>query len=347
MGYEKRINLALQGGGSHGAYTWGVLDALLEDGRLAFEAVSGASAGAMNAAVLGAGYGAGWAASDGDHTKACKQARVALKKFWMALGDKPGFHAVFGAGATSALLGFDLLTRIASPYQFNPLNINPLRELIESQIDFDALRASPMKVYVCATDVQTGRAKVFSGEQLSCAALMASACLPHVFQAVEIGGRAYWDGGYSGNPPLYPLYESESEDMLLVKINPFKRTGLPDESAEIVERINEISFNTPLLQELRAIGFVQRLIREGMLKPKSSKARGKGGRYKRVYMHMVDGGQDLQAFGAASKFNTSEEFVNTLFKLGRKRARAWLKAHFDTVGTASSFDLVPLLSAAD
>jgi NTE family protein len=297
--------------------------------------------------VLGAGYGAGWAASDGDHLKACKQARAALKKFWMALGDKPGFHAVFGVGASSALLGFDLLTRIASPYQFNPLNINPLRELIETQIDFEALRASPMKVYVCATDVETGRAKLFYRESLTCEALMASACLPHVFQAVEIEGRAYWDGGYSGNPPLYPLYDSVSEDMLLVKINPFRRKGLPDESAEIVERINEISFNTPLLQELRAIGFVQRLIREGMLKPLGVSTRGKAKRYKRVFMHMVDGGQDLQNFGAASKFNTSEEFVTTLFKLGRKRARAWLKAHFEAVGKASSFDLVPLLSAAD
>jgi NTE family protein len=346
-----KINLALQGGGSHGAYTWGVLDALLQNQSLGFEAVSGASAGAMNAVVLGAGYSQGWHKSGGDHAKACAAARKALKAFWQALADKPGFHAVFGVAASNALMGFDLLSRIASPYQFNPLNINPLRELIQKQVDFEALHTSPMRVVICATDVATGRARLFEGKQISCDTLLASACLPHVFQAVEIDGRAYWDGGYSGNPPLYPLYASRSEDILLVKLNPLERLALPDEAAEINERINEISFNTPLLQELRAIGFVQKLIKQGVLKPmlksaRSGKASGDGSqRYKRILMHLIDGGEDLAAHGAASKFNTTESFVGQLFKQGRKRALGWLRNESLHLGKRPGFDLSAMLAA--
>jgi NTE family protein len=337
------INLALQGGGSHGAYTWGVLDALLEDRRFSFEAVSGASAGGLNAALLASGYGQGYA-KGADHATACRAARATLKAFWMQLAKEPGFYSVFGAAASNVMLGFDLLTRIASPYQFNPLNINPLRELIQGHVDFAAIHSGPLRVCIGATDVRTGRARIFTGAEISCEALMASACLPHVFQAVEIDGRAYWDGGYSGNPPLYPLYTSVSEDTLLVKINPLDRPDLPDHAAEIVERINEISFNTPLLQELRAIAFVQRLLSGGVLKTGRKSSRSKGSGYKRIRMHMIDGGLDLQGYGASSKFNTSEAFILELFKLGRKRARAWLRGGSEHVGVQSGFDIASLLT---
>ncbi|RCS58052.1 patatin-like phospholipase family protein [Parvibium lacunae] len=350
---KKPLNLALQGGGSHGAYTWGVLDALLEDGRIEIEAISGTSAGAMNAAALAAG----WASHPQDpHTGA----REKLATFWQSISDGPGFgswNAATGSDYSMEgnpfFMGFDLLSRIASPYQLNPLNLNPLRDVVEAQIDFEKIKqVCPFHLYLCATNVRTGHAKVFTGEELSADAVMASACLPFVFQAVEIKGQAYWDGGFMGNPSLFPLYATNAPDILLVAINPLERAQVPDTAAEIIDRVNEISFNSSLMLEMRAIEFVQRMLEEGQIQEASPKNRtprfvqrlfrrksAQEAHYKRIYMHMIDGGQDLLEFGASSKFNTSWEFLSKLHDLGYHAAKQWLRYHWRSVGEKSSLDI--------
>ncbi|HEU4620806.1 MAG TPA: patatin-like phospholipase family protein, partial [Burkholderiaceae bacterium] len=262
---SKLVNLALQGGGSHGAFTWGVLDALLEDGRVEFEGITGASAGAMNAAVL----------ADGMLDRPAdprEGARQALHDFWRSISQQVGFLSsnnltprvsIFGfpefqqsyaLDRNPAFLAFDWLTRVASPYQLNPLNFNPLRDVLNEWIDFERLQTSaPFKLFVCATNVRTGRPRVFRESELTCDMLLASACLPFFFQAPEIGGEHYWDGGFSGNPPLFPLHtETVTRDIVLVAINPLIRPHLPTTATEIIDRVNELSFNSNLLLEMRA-----------------------------------------------------------------------------------------------
>ncbi len=327
------LDLALQGGGSHGAFTWGVLDWLLEDEDLGIGGISGTSAGALNAAVLVSGWAQGGR----------QGARKALRSFWDAIGRGGQVFAPLSLAQSRAtrdnhnfdrLPGYqwlNLFLRTFSPYDFNPLNLNPLRDVLKDHIDEAALRSSPIQLFVAATSVRTGQARIFTGEDLSLDALLASACLPFLLQAVEIDGEAYWDGGYSGNPALYPLiYETDALDVLLVKINPLAREGTPTRSFEILDRLSEITFNTALIAELRAIGFVSRLLHEERLDR---------GRYKDLRLHMIADDEGLAPFKGSSKFNTAPEFLRELHDLGRSAARRWLARHRDDLGRRSTLDL--------
>src|SRR6266566_1657857 len=263
-GQVKTINLALQGGGAHGAFTWGVLDRLLEEKDLGFEGLSATSAGAMNAAVFAYGL-----AVDGR-----EGARKALTGYWKRVSDAAklgplqpnpidrmlGDHKLTWSPVFS-LMG--IVTRVLSPYEFNPADYNPLREVVEQSIDFDVLRRPdcPVKLFLSATNVRTGKVKIFAGKEISTAAVMASACLPTMFHAVEIDGEAYWDGGYMGNPALFPIiYNCKSTDIVIVHINPLFRKEVPRAADDILNRINEISFNSSLMREMRAVSFVTKLV---------------------------------------------------------------------------------------
>lgn len=332
------INLALQGGGSHGAFTWGVLDALLEDGRFHFEGISGTSAGAMNATVLASGYAE--VAEQGLKGEAARQAgreraRWALRDFWEAVGTLGSFFAASPSNLAAQWMPWlkPLMAPSLSPAQSNPMDINPLRLLLKQRVDFDAIARHQGKglvpqLFIGATNVRTGRSKVFEGEAITLEALIASACLPQIFNAVEIDGEHYWDGGYSGNPAIYPLiYNTRSTDVLLVQINPIETTALPKTMDEIQERINEVTFNSSLLAELRAIEFVRRLLDEGRLEQ---------GRYKAMHMHRIDGGALLQAYGSDSKLRANIGFLQKLFADGRASATQWLEQHRGDVGRRST-----------
>jgi len=324
---QKTVSLALQGGGAHGAFTWGVLDALLEDGRLAIEAITGASAGAMNAVVMVEGWLGG--GIDG--------ARSALETFWRRASLdgslSPAQRALLGL-----MLGFwskawtNVIAPRFSPYRTNPLNINPLRDAIEALIDFDRVRAcNDVALFVSATNVWTGKVAIFKTQELTADHLMASACLPTVFQAVEIDGVPYWDGGYMGNPALFPLiYESVTDDILLVQINPLERRQTPRTAREIHDRLNEITFNGNLLRELRAVAFVKRLIEEGKLPPDE---------YKNVHLHRIDGTGVLDDHEASSKRKAEWDFFVQLRDAGRRTAQCWLAAHYGEIGVRGTLDL--------
>ncbi|WP_423459379.1 patatin-like phospholipase family protein [Ottowia sp. VDI28] len=332
---RKTINLALQGGGSHGAFTWGVLDVLLEHESIDFEGLSGTSAGAMNAVVLA--HALAKAENEGAGGREAREAaRKALSRFW----DGVGLMGTFAAGIPlpAAQAWANLFTQWFSPAQVNPLGLNPLRSLLTREVDFDLLASQTrFKVFVAATNVRTGRGEIFTGERLSADAVMASACLPTLFQPVQIGSEHYWDGGYSGNPSIYPLiYGTQSCDVVLVQINPIESAYTPGASAqEIMERVNEITFNAPLLAEIRAIEFVRRLLAEGRLDP---------ARYKNVLLHRVDGGTALAEFGAASKSRADSAFLRRLFELGRATGLKWLRAHLRDVGVRSSAEHTDSLS---
>lgn len=317
------LDLALQGGGSHGAFTWGVLDALLEDGRVMFEGISGTSAGAMNAVVVA--HGLARARADGLRGQAVNEAaRQALERFWGGVGLMGNFSAGLPLPAAQAMASW--FSQWITPAQANPLGINPIRRLLEQQIDFELLASEQTcQVFVCATNVRTGAGEIFSGHDLTVDAVMASACLPTLFKPVEIQGELYWDGGYSGNPAIYPLiYNTRSTDVLLVQINPVAVPFKADADAQdIMDRINEITFNAPLLAEFRAIEFVSRLLGEGRLDP---------GRYKNVLLHRIDGGAAMEALGSASKMRADNVFLRRLFELGRGVGRRWLKTHFRNIG---------------
>ena len=332
-----KINLALQGGGAHGAFTWGVLDRLLEDGRLAIGAISGTSAGAMNAAVLVDGFTQG--GNEG--------ARLALHDFWHAVSKSAKvspiqrslldiFMGSWSMDFSPGFLAFDLVSRLASPYDLNPLNINPLKTMIDEMVDFDHVHCcADIKLFISATNVHTGRVRVFTNEEVTADAVMASACLPHIFQAVEIDGVPYWDGGYIGNPVLYPFfYETDTPDILLIQTNPIERKETPKTAREILNRVNEISFNASLVKELRAVEFVSRLIDQGQLDAE---------RYMRINMHLIEGGEALVAMSASSKLNTEWTFLSHLRDIGRDAAGAWLAQHYDRVGIGSTFDLRAIL----
>lgn len=350
-----RINLALQGGGSHGAFTWGVLDALLDDGRLDLEGISGTSAGAMNAVAVAHGF-----AQSRGKPRAARQdaARQALDSFWNGIVDigalssslsqsvskmqQAPFGILFGlmgGGNWSSKLWTDAMTRYwsnaLSPYQRNPFDINPLKDFLEKQVDFERLAAAAgpdtPKVFVVATRVSSGKAEVFTGKRLTASAVMASACLPMVFQAVEIDGDHFWDGGYSGNPAIHPLiYRCESRDIVLVQINPIRRTELPKKPGEIMDRMTEITFNAALIAEMRAIDFVKRLLAEGKLD---------ASHYKDVLMHRIDGGQALEKFTAASKASTDKNLIHSLRDLGITCGKEWLAKRFDALGVKSTVNI--------
>ena len=330
---EKTVALALQGGGAHGAFTWGVLDQLLEDGRLAIEAVTGASAGAMNAVVLLEGW-----SRDGP-----EGAREQLRKFWKrvsldgvlspiqrTLFDQ--FLGFWSAGGTPAHLWLNAWSQAASPYELNPLDINPLRDLVDRAIDFDAIERHPkLKVFVSATHVRTGKAVIFTGRRLDTRAVLASACLPMLFRAVEIDGEPYWDGGYSVNPALAPLIHGcDSADVMLVQINPLCRQEMPRRPAEIVDRVNELNFNASLLTQMRAIEFLNRLVQEGSLSP---------ARCKLVRVHRIDGGAELQSYPSSSRTSADGTLIQALFELGQAAARQWLERHRAALGRHGTVDI--------
>lgn len=332
---RKPVSLALQGGGSHGAFTWGVLDALLEDGTLAFDGISGTSAGAMNAVAIASGF-AEAAATHQDpalvHLQGAVFARKALTRLWEGVGSLGGQDWA----SSMVMPAMAWLTPWLAPAQSNLFDLNPLRDLLKREIDFENIAAQSdriPRVFVCATNVRTGRGRIFSGDQLDVASVMASACLPMVFKPVEIDGEAYWDGGYSGNPALYPLiYQSSCSDLLLVQINPIEHPDIPDTVPEIMDRMNEITFNACLLAELRAIGFVKRLLDEGKLDRSL---------YRSIRMHRVDGGAALAEFGAASKGHADMAFLRKLFHLGRGAATEWLATHRADVGVRATLEVEP------
>jgi NTE family protein len=338
-GDQKRLTLALQGGGAHGAFTWGVLDRLLDEPRLEVEAISGTSAGAMNAVCLAEGLG-----RHGHTPEGRRAARETLERFWMSMADAAALFSPMKRSPVAVWLGdwsLDdspsywlgrVMGRALSPYQWNPLNLNPLREVLESNIDFDAVRrCDRLKLFITATNVQTGRPRVFERGELGLDQIMASACLPYLFQAVEIDGVPYWDGGYMGNPSLWPLiYKADSRDILLVQINPLVRQETPRTSQEIMDRMSEITFNASLLKEMRAIAFVTRLLDEGALAPD---------RYKRMLIHAIEAEAELKPLGASSKLNTERDFLLHLRDIGQRAADVWLADKFDRVGVESTVDV--------
>lgn len=339
------IDLALQGGGSHGAFTWGVLDRLLEDEALAIDGISGTSAGALNAAVLATGWADGGRAG----------ARAALRAFWHDVGGAPGcFGAEAGGGlppwmspwsdwAARLPLGvynldqnpayawFTQALRLWGPYQFNPLGDNPMRALLQRHVREEAMRRGPLSIFVTATAVHTGQPRVFSGASLSLDALMASACLPQIFKAVQIDGQPYWDGGYSGNPALWPLiYETPACDVVLVRIDPLCRPGTPTSPAAIADRVNEISFNAALAAEMRAIDFVQRLLAEHRVDPSH---------YRTLRLHEIADDAALAPLQASSKLNTDPGLLQRLHEVGREAASRWLRAQRRHLGHRSTLDI--------
>ncbi|WP_294637924.1 patatin-like phospholipase family protein [uncultured Aquabacterium sp.] len=339
------VNLALQGGGSHGAFTWGVLDRLLGDDGLDIAGISGTSAGALNGAVMLSGYVQGHA--KGGVTSARAAARQALHDFWRDVSQHgPLFSPLtiqsngllrnqFNFDQFPAYQWLNLFMRAFSPYEFNPLNLNPLRDVVRRHVDVPALHAGcetcGIPLFVTATSVRTGQARVFTGPTLSEDALMASACLPFVFQAVEIDGEGYWDGGYTGNPAIYPLiYQTDLSDILLVRLNPMQREDTPTRSIDIIDRLSEITFNASLISEMRAIHFVKKLLRDDRLDR---------GRYKNLHMHMIADDEGMTPFNASSKFNTDWAFLQELHRLGHRAADAWLHEHRNTVGQDSTFDI--------
>lgn len=332
-GDARRLNLALQGGGAHGAFTWGVLDRLLEDDRLEIDGVSGTSAGAMNAAVLAQGY-----LEDGR-----EGARRRLAEFWRRVSDEGNFGLIqpgaldrlagnWNLDSSFAYLFFEQMTRLFSPYQFNPFNLHPLRGILDDMLDLDALRGrSPIKLFVSATNVRTGKIKVFDSTELSVETFLASACLPTLFQAIEIDGEPYWDGGFMGNPAIFPLiYNCQAQDIVIVQINPLNCGEVPQTPAEILNRMNEISFNSSLMREMRAIYFVGRLIEEERLDHN---------RYKRLKIHMIEAEDTMNRLGYSSKLNADAPFLGFLFDVGRRRTDEWIAANFDRLGRESTVDI--------
>ncbi|MDF1792655.1 MAG: patatin-like phospholipase family protein [Thalassobaculaceae bacterium] len=329
----KRINLALQGGGSHGAFTWGVLDGLLADPRVAFDSISGTSAGAMNAVVMAAGWAEGGR----------QGARDKLETFWNRIADVGRFSPIqrtaldrllgnWRIDSSPGFIALDFFSRFLSPYQTNPLGLNPLRDVLVELVDIDrAVAESGIRLYISATNVRSGKIRVFDNEELSIDAVMASACLPTLYKAVEIDGEAYYDGGYMGNPALYPLiYNSDCRDIVVVQINPLYRDQVPTDAREIMDRVNEISFNSTLMREMRAIHFVNRLIAAGKLDPEA---------YRVTRIHMIAAAEEMEEMHASSKLNAEPAFLHHLRDIGRSAATAWLEDSFGCVGGQSSIDV--------
>jgi NTE family protein len=329
------VDLALQGGGSHGAFTWGVLDRLLEEPWLGIDGISGTSAGAMNAAVLVDGHAKGGA----------QGARMALNNFWRRVSDAARFSP-FRRGPLDVLRGrwtldssplyvaMDLMSRLLSPYDLNPMGNNPLRAILAELVDFERLAQAPIKLFITATNVRTGRGHVFRNNAVTPDVLLASACLPTMFQAIEIDGEPYWDGGYSGNPTITPLIrECKSRDTILVQINPVERTGSPRSASDILNRLNEVSFNAVLLKELRMMALLRQVANPG----DSEGAQWAGMRIHRVASEM------MAELGASSKLNAEWEFFSLLHDEGRRSAQVFLDAHASDLGHRSTLDLDILL----
>ena len=329
------VDLALQGGGSHGAFTWGALDRLLEDPRFKIDGVSGTSAGAMNAAVMASGYAKGGA----------EGAKEALEAYWRQVSEAARFSP-FQRGPLDVLLGrwtldtspmfiaMDMMSRLFSPYDLNPGGKNPLRAILEQAIDFEAVKRAPIKLFITATNVRTGRGRIFRNAEITPDVLLASACLPTLFQAIEIDGESYWDGGYSGNPTITPLVRDlDSDDTILIPINPVERPGTPRSAADILNRLNEVSFNSVLLKELRMIA---------MLRQVADPGKTEGAQWARMRIHMIRN-EAMGQLGYSSKLNAEWPFLSMLREEGRRAADQFLAEHGDAIGKRSSLDLDQLL----
>lgn len=333
MTEKKQISLALQGGGSHGAFAWGVLDRVLEDDRVVIEGIVGTSAGAMNAVVAAHGL-----AQNGNPA-----ARSALREFWNAVADlgsqsfvQPSWiDQLTSRGNMDYSPGWimmDLMSRVLSPYQLNPTNYHPLRDLLIKQVDFEGIRRSDcVKLFVCASNIRTNRLRVFDNNEISADAVLASACLPFMFKAIEIDGEHFWDGGYMGNPPIFPIiYNCKSADVILIMINPISIEDVPQSARAILDRINTLSFNSSLMREMRAINFVNHLVDSGF---------DDGGRLKKIRIHCIDAEDEMRNLGVSSKINAQPEFIDWLFQLGRKRADIFLREQFDKIGREPSTNI--------
>lgn len=331
---SKKLNLALQGGGAHGAYTWGVLDRLLEEEDIEIEAISGTSAGAMNGAVLIDGYARGGRIGAQENLRKFWQAVSASSCVFSPIKQSPleQIQAGWNLDSSAAYSWFDMVSRMFSPYELNPLNLNPLRDVLEQIVDIKHLRhCNSIDFFATATQVRTGQARVFSREEMSIDVLLASACIPLLFQSIEIDGEAYWDGGYMGNPSIWPLiYNTQCNDFLLVQINPIEREGTPHRAMEIINRLNEITFNASLVSEMRAINFVKKLINEGKLDDEE---------YKNIRMHMIESPKMGKGLNASSKLNTDFEFFEYLHGLGYGSAQRFLRKHKNDIGKQATLDI--------
>jgi NTE family protein len=331
--HTKSLNLALQGGGSHGAFTWGVLDRMFEDGRIWIDAISGTSAGAMNAVV----------AAQGMYDGGGEGARRELERFWRTVSDA-GRHSPlrrtwldqltgnWSLDNSPGYLAADILNRLASPYETNPLQVNPLRDLVGGFIDFAKVQDSKdMPIYISATNVETGRARVFARQEITLDVVMASACLPFMFHAVMIDGAPYWDGGYMGNPVLFPLIEgSGCADIAIVQINPVVRRGTPRTARDILNRVNEITFNASMLKDLASLELIHRLVADGKLAQNE---------FRDMRIHIIEANDAMVPLGASSKMNTEWAFLTLLRDIGRRTAGEWLDRNFEQIGVRTTVDL--------
>lgn len=333
----KKIELALQGGGAHGAYTWGVLDRLLADDDVQIEGVCGTSAGAMNAVAVADGLGRG----NGAEGKAA--ARENLRRFWQAVSDAARFSPIqrtpldrlLGRWTLDYSPGYvisDLMSRMLSPYDLNIWDLNPLRDLLIEQIDFERVRSCRgIKIFVAATNVRTGKQKIFRRHEMTADMVMASACLPFIYKAVEIDEEAYWDGGYMGNPALFPLVEEcEGRDLVIVQINPIEREEIPRSAPDIYNRANEIAFNASLIKEVRTLALLQQVVADADIEHKP---------YKEVLMHRISADAELEPLSVSSKLNAEWAFLEHLHDVGYRAADTWLAKHFDALGNHSTLDI--------
>lgn len=328
---KKKISIALQGGGAHGAFSWGVLDRILEDGRFEIEGMTGTSAGGMNAVAVAQGL----------MTGGPQQAREELKNFWKKISESGKKSFLNNRGSIDKLLGnytmyhspgfmfMDALTRFFSPYELNPLKFDPLKQVIQESFDFEKLRKfKDVKLFLCATHVFSGKLKVFNLENLKIESLLATACLPTLHHAVLVDGEYYWDGGFIGNPVLFPLiYECKSPDIVYIQLNPTNRDKLPSTAREIADRLNEITNNATVSREMRAIKFITQLIDQGLLDEK---------KVPKQYIHKIVDEHTFEDLGWSSKLNTEWEFLLHLFEKGRACADKWIKTNYDNIGVKST-----------
>lgn len=328
---EKVVSLALQGAGSHGAFIWGVLDRILEDGRLGFDGITATSAGAINAVVLADGLAEGGR----------EGARTRLRSFWQTMSEAAAKSPIapsvfdqanpkFGLEHTPAYLWNEMLCRMMSPYELNPSDVNPMRDLLNATVDFERVRQQKVvKVFLCATNVRTSKVKVFPREELTAEHVLASGCMPIKMRAPEIDGEHYWDGGYMGNPAIFPvIYNCDAPDVVMVHLTPFERAENPTTSPAIIARMQEIIYNSSLMREMRAIAFVTKLIDEGKI-PDG----------KRMYMHLIEAEDVIRELSGSSPMNGTWRFLDHLFEIGRERADKWLSAHYGQLGKETTVDM--------
>jgi NTE family protein len=330
---KKSLSLALQGGGAHGAFTWGIIDRILEEDSIEIEAISGTSAGAMNGALVVNGI------ADGGRDKAREMLEVFWKKISNAASLGPFSPSILDKMVGSndmmyspGVMAMEYMTRIFSPSQLNVLDINPFQTILEDVLDMKKIQnCKKIKLFVNATNVLTGKIKVFESKELTTDMLLASACLPFLFKTVEVDGQPYWDGGYSGNPALFPLiYSCDCKDIAIIQINPINIDQVPYTAQDIMDRVNEISFNTTLMREARAIAFVSKLIDDGVLTENA---------YKNMKLHLIEAEELMADLGHTSKFNADWDFLVHLKEVGRQTAEDWLEKNYDKIGVESSIDV--------